>query len=607
MCAFHEEAHSYGDVETLKGDLPSVKIKGILPFDFDTTTNRTMEMYSLRPTNMLDHCYLTEEFITDYQIVWRAWQQLALDYSVCLGSTFYKRESENRLADIVNNIRTNISQDIDYEAIDILYVHDSYVPRNEVENYDDLQLNFFCNRIIYLYDNYQKDWNIMKQLEIDLLGCYMITNTRIPEKFVRANFSNAVMISQPKIIVKSELLFNQDANKSRGTMLKALGPEKLQKHCNKTTQLLKDYKEFWKTIDQMSEDANYCNLYIYDQISYDNTPTNAISELPMKIYSSNLEHVIATCKEVAIIFMEQWRQEPNNFHLIKSLKTCFWKLTQNILCVSTDRLNNFENDAQDLFITLKDFDWENFRKLTATDVTRFCTTQISQMRHLYLSAEDQKTLTKNLEICIHVLSRNQSILQTEADYYYIAGNKIISMQDNLPECNNTIATVLKILFPNTYLEEMYQSRSMNNRDEFDKTFEVEWNKKRLDKFYFTSACNENVDNDSICNTLSLITNESSVPEFCSKVTESIKNLTRIQKSPLDTITQLRHCLVLTLCPGVNCANLTYKRSTMVEDSSVELINSILHSNWKNETTSSILGVISNFNKTFNNESPIKSG
>lgn len=148
VCDSIEAAHPYDNVGTLNKNLPSVRIRGILPFDFGTHKNRSLEMHSLRPSNMLDHCYLTEEFIMDYQIIWQAWQQLALDYSVCLGSSLYKRESENRITDLVENIRTNNSQDIDYQGKDMFYIHNSYVPRTDIENYNDLQQNFFCNRAI---------------------------------------------------------------------------------------------------------------------------------------------------------------------------------------------------------------------------------------------------------------------------------------------------------------------------------------------------------------------------------------------------------------------------------------------------------------------------
>lgn len=512
----------YEENQALNTDQPQIKINAVLPFEFNCVENRTSTILSLRSWAIMDHCEEVEQFVMEYHAEWNCWEQLALDFSACLRSKAYTStlDGADRFLDITNNIRTNVTQAITYNGNDIPYLHNGYITRKMLQYSTDLFLNFFCNRVIFLNDNYDINWKIKTQLETDILACWLMMTVR--RNFTRIQFP--VSTAPPDIKVTGNLIFNKGAAVDRTLQLLTLGRDRLKHHCTITSDLLKDYNLNWKTIDQMSDDANVCTLELMDP------PINSFDfsfetlSIHINKTSTSTDEVINTCKVIANLIQESWRLRKNISAIVISLKMCFWKLHEAVVCDIIDTKPVFEKDSIDLKATTRLLTWDVLKTKNADEVYDTCVQQISKIRHLFLTKTEEKTLFNNLAICVNIFTDNaDSNLSFSRSQYYIVYNRILSYDEQIPLCQNALATILKIIFPDSLIGTAYENRRLPSTNEFRVSFQGQWDTKRNSSFYFTNVCDDKDRHPSLCSGLSIVHNNMTVETYCELTKDLLHN------------------------------------------------------------------------------------
>lgn len=283
--------------------------------------------------------------------------------------------------------------------------------RKEIETYNDIELNEFCNRILWLFDNYVPNWGVEELVKIDVLSCYVHVSSRL--NFTRKN--TITSNKPPNIMVKGEVLYNKNTSIWREGQLLSMSPTQLNMHCNKTSKLLMEYKNVWETFDEMVWDANFCSVEMLKINSlYEEKFSDNLSRLPPKIAKDFIEENIKTCSVVGVLVKENWRLGHDFEDLLVSLRSCFWKITPFVLCIGSD--NSIDMEQMDsLLLTSSAYskfnsviNWKSVTTLTAEEVSDFCLVTVARINYFTMKKVKLKGSFKEYK-CVSIILNTKTL------------------------------------------------------------------------------------------------------------------------------------------------------------------------------------------------------
>lgn len=113
LCDYLLKDHDKGP-PNIVARTPTILIEGVLPFGLQAV-NRSELLLSLNWNDFVRHCYLTEVYTKHYMIEYGSWEQLILDFSVCLNHKKYNQllkysnltTLDNTLAEFIQELRPN--------------------------------------------------------------------------------------------------------------------------------------------------------------------------------------------------------------------------------------------------------------------------------------------------------------------------------------------------------------------------------------------------------------------------------------------------------------------------------------------------------------------
>lgn len=624
LCDYHNRDHQHLGLPHVTQLKPIILIQGFLPFPI-IAENRTDLLLSLKQNDFIQHCVVTEVYLTNYMEEYSSWEQLILDFSTCMHSQMYKKRLIDNYLPTLDETLFNITRNISTYSMSSnisttsslytgpIYMHGGYLSRKNIEEFSDKEINEFCDRVLWLSEYYSQGWRIQQQIEADMIACYLQITIR--NNFTRVNTNSSKDL--PQIMVRGEVLYNKQKSIWRLGQLLSMEEYQLKKHCEKTAALLKDYNQMWGTFEEMIWDANFCSVQLakFDP-NYNTSSNNFLRKLPEQISSNALDINMETCSTLGFLILENWRLGENKEDLLKSIRACLWKITPHILCIPDNKEYKNFNEITDFnllkMIDVAD-DWEMLTSKSAAEVYNIFMKTIAQIHFLFTNNSENIKLQNFVEICLHIFSK-ENFYETEINgfreintKYYFANDKIVLMGDNTPTCNNSLAATLQILFPTSNLGTAYSQRDPATENAFVKYFMPIWETKRSSTLFFSDFCKSLSElkprlytKSKLCGDLKYTQENSSVPLYCAQAISAFNQTDNDPRDSLQKLNNMQNCLRILVCPDFDCRSVTLDppRFTPTDfDFCANITDDILRKNFKLSRFSlpTLQNITANFN------------